>query len=72
MNKDSKDQEFRRKINPDTSYTDNARCDWCGDLLNGYTFECAVCKALLCPIHSCVDGRCPEHTNPGANTVGED
>jgi len=73
---DRKDQELRRHANDsithtDNSYTDSARCDLCGDLLNGYTSECTVCKALLCPLHSCVDGRCPEHTNPGENVAFE-
>jgi hypothetical protein len=68
---DRKDQELRRNMNDSTTYIDNALCDWCGDRLNGYTFECSVCKALLCPQHSCVDGRCPEHTNPGENIAFE-
>jgi hypothetical protein len=62
---DRKDQEFRQNINAETIYSENACCDWCGDRLNGYTFECTVCGALLCPLHSCVDGRCPEHTGSG-------
>ena len=69
---DRKDQQFSRHINDGTVYTENARCDLCGDQLNGYTFECTVCKALMCPMHSCVDGRCPEHTNPGENIGFED
>ena len=69
---DRKDQELRRHANDGTIYTDEARCDWCGDLLKGYTFECTVCKALLCPLHNCVDGRCPEHTNPSENITVED
>lgn len=69
---DRKDQEFRRKINVGTVYTDNALCNWCGDRLNGYTFECIVCKALLCPLHSCVDGCCPEHTGSSSKNVHED
>lgn len=69
---DRKDQEFRRHINDGTTYTDNACCDFCGDSLRGYTFECAVCKRLCCPLHSCVDGRCPEHTNPNENIGFED
>ena len=68
---DRKDQESRRHINDGTNYTDNARCDYCGDLLNGYTVECMVCKAFLCPLHSCIDGRCPEHTNPSENIAFE-
>ncbi len=66
---DRKEEELRRHVG--TIYTDNARCDWCGDQLSGYTFECTVCKALLCPLHSCIDGRCPEHTNPSENIAFE-
>jgi hypothetical protein len=69
---DRKDQEFGRHIKDGTTYTDNACCDYCGDPLNGYTFECTVCKALLCPLHSCVDGRCPEHTQLSQNIALED
>ena len=61
---DRNDQEARRLVNRAAIYTDSARCDWCGDQLNGYTSECPVCKSLLCPRHSCVDGKCPEHTQP--------
>ena len=62
---DRKDQEFRRSVNAGPTYTEDARCDWCGDQLNGYACECPVCKFLLCPLHSCVDGKCPEHTSVG-------
>lgn len=69
---DRKDQEFRRNINAATSYTENERCDRCGDRLNGYTFECMICKALVCPLHSYTDGCCPEHTGLGKENVHED
>jgi len=62
---DRKDQELRCQTNVGRTYTDNACCDFCGDQLNGYSSECPVCKALLCPLHCCVDGRCPEHTGCG-------
>ena len=65
---DRMDLESRRHVNDQTVYAEDASCDWCGERLNGYTFECEVCKALLCPIHSCVDGRCPEHTKAGQST----
>jgi hypothetical protein len=68
---DRKDQGTRRQVNAGSIYTDNGRCDWCGDRLNGYTSECSVCKALLCPLHSCVDGRCPEHTGSGEPIIEE-
>jgi len=61
---DQKDQEMRRLANRSMVYSESARCDWCGDSLNGEASECPVCSSLLCPIHSCVDGRCPEHTRP--------
>jgi hypothetical protein len=63
---DRKDQEFRRTAYKGRVYTDDARCDWCRDRLEGSGSECSFCGALLCAIHSCVDGRCPEHTAPGA------
>lgn len=69
---DRKDQEARRQVNAGGIYTDDARCDLCGARLNGYTFECEVCKILLCPLHSCVDGRCPEDTGSGEHTVNKD
>lgn len=59
-----RDQEARRLVNQHTVYTETARCVWCGDRLNGRTSGCTICGSLLCPIHSCVDGRCPEHANP--------
>jgi hypothetical protein len=69
---DRKDQEVRRQINAGRTYTDDTRCEWCGALLNGYIFECTLCKALLCPQHSCADGCCPQHTGTGIQGVRED
>lgn len=66
------DGEGSREIKATVGYTDRARCDWCGDELHGYTSECSVCSVLLCPIHSCVDGRCPEHTGSGEQHARED
>jgi hypothetical protein len=66
------DQENRRLVNAGRTYTDNARCNWCKDQLDGEFSECPVCKALLCPTHSCVDGRCPEHTGSGEYLPRED
>lgn len=54
----------------DAVYTDDAQCDYCGDRRNGYTFQCKVCDASMCPLHSCVDGCCPDHTRAGAIAVG--
>ena len=69
---DRTDQEFRRNINAKTIYASDARCEWCGDSLNGYTAECIVCKVLLCPLHSCADECCPEHTGAGNENVPQD
>jgi hypothetical protein len=43
-------------------------CYFCGDV--HIWSECSQCGALLCSIHSCVDEKCPEHTNPCAITAG--
>jgi hypothetical protein len=69
---DKKDQEFRREIGAGRAYMDSARCDWCKDPLNGSGSECEVCHCLLCSLDTCVDGRCPEHTNPGSVTSLDD
>ena len=66
---EKKDQEARSRVKAGRVYTEDARCDWCGDRLNGYAFECEECQALMCPLHSCVDGRCPEHTRAGGGAV---
>ena len=63
---DRKDQEFRRtaykrRVFPDTG---DELCDWCRDRLDGDGSQCSFCGALLCSMHSCIDGRCPEHTRP--------
>jgi hypothetical protein len=55
---DKKDQEFRRRINTQTIYIDNGRCDLCGDQS---VSECTKCRRLLCELHTCIDGYCPEH-----------
>ncbi len=66
---DRKDQEARRLVNAGRIYTDNARCDWCGA---GSVVQCAACESLVCPLHICVDGCCPECTGSGKYAVRED
>lgn len=68
---DKKDQEQRRQINASVIYSDEGSCDVCRAPLHGYCVECSVCGALLCPLHSCVDGRCPEHTG-GEQTASDE
>ena len=57
---DRRDQEFRRQMNAQTIYIDNGCCDRCGDQA---VSECAKCGRLLCELHSCFDGHCPDHTD---------
>ncbi len=71
---DRKDQEFRLTAYKGRVHIDDAqlalRCDWCRDRLDGSGSECSFCGALLCAIHSCIDGRCPEHTRPNQAPEG--
>jgi hypothetical protein len=67
---DRRDQESRRDINAGRVYTDRARCDWCGDRLEGRSFPCSACGALICTL--CIyDERCPACAGTGGEALPE-
>ncbi len=69
---DKKDREFRRGINDERVYTERARCDVCGDWLDGRGSSCSACRRLLC--NNCIggDGRCDECSGSGREDLPEE
>lgn len=69
---DRKDREIRRAVNKGRVYTDNARCDRCGDQLEGRGGTCSACGSLLCM--NCIggDGRCEDCSSSGREDLPED
>jgi hypothetical protein len=69
---DRRDQESRPNINAGRVYTERAHCDWCGEWLEGRSFPCGACGALLCSLCICRDERCPACTGTGREPLSED
>jgi hypothetical protein len=69
---DRKDPKIRRAVNVGRVYTDNARCDRCGDQLEGRSGTCSACGSLLCT--NCIggDGRCEDCSGSGREDLPED
>jgi hypothetical protein len=69
---DRTDREIRRAANDARIYTDNARCDRCGDRLEGRAGTCSACGSLLCTNCICGNGRCEDCSGSGREDLPDD